>query len=473
MLSRDVLRWRKRSIIASMIGSIVVLMLFFRGLKDDYGSYTTLNYFRSHPHNITLDLSYLQNYNITSKFTYARRSIKIKHFEGERPILTTINETLFPHPLTLENADLSAQEITEFPPLTLHVPSSPKVDTSIMAFGIATNIPRLNASIPQLSHWLSNTSSLLTVVSPPHDDTLSLQSIIQESPISINLTITTSKVPFTKAYFSLVKQLYEARTPDTKWLVLIDDDTFIPSLPHLISHLTKLYDSSKPQLIAAMSDDLDQIRMYGLIPFGGGGIFMSVPLAARLSSPEIYDKCIASPKDQGDQIFNDCINTYTDVKPIFDHGLNQMDINGSPDGYFESGRRMLTVHHWKSWFYVDVPLAARVSEVTGDEGVFMRWKFQGGVVLSNGFSVAEHGEGIEEVDLWKVERTWGGSDARWLHHVGPLREKLGEDKKRSFKLVDAEMVVESGQRGLRQVYLHKATEGGDGVDGVLELLWLS
>lgn len=196
---------------------------------------------------------------------------------------------------------------------------------------------------------------------------------------------------------------------------------------------------------------------------------MSLPLAALLASPEVYDECIASSKDQGDQIFNDCINTYTDVKPNFDHGLNQMDINGSPDGYFESGRRMLTVHHWKSWFHVDVPTSGVVSRATGDESVFMRWKFDGGMVLSNGFSIVEYIGGLEEVDLWKVEKTWEGKDHRWLHHIGPLREKLGEDRKKSFWLVEAQVM---DGVGVRQVYLHKATDGENGVDGVLELVWL-
>ena len=199
---------------------------------------------------------------------------------------------------------------------------------------------------------------------------------------------------------------------------------------------------------------------------------MSLPLAERLASPEVYDKCMTSSRNQGDGIFSDCVNTYTNVKPIFDHGLNQMDIFGSPDGYFESGRRMLTLHHWKSWFHVDVPLAAKVATVVGDEGVFMRWVFDEGVVLSNGYSIVEYGDGISDVDLSKVERTWDGTDDRWLHHVGPLRSKLGNEKKRSFRLINADMVVERGQRAFRQTYLHKATDGENGIDGVLELLWL-
>jgi hypothetical protein len=454
-----------------MIASFTASVFFYGTLTtNEYTSYakSSLDYSASKPHNTTLDLSYLSENHISDTFTYARRLIRVKNFDGERPILTIVNETLFPDPLLIQKANLSIQEVTDLPPLTLHVPSTVEVDTSVMSFGIATDIRRLNASIPQLSHWLSNTGCRVQVVAPPTDSTLDVESFIQYQPTNINFTVTISELPFPKAYFSLVKHLYESRTPQTQWLVLIDDDTFVTSLPFLVSHLSQTYDATKPQLIAATSDDLDQIRAFGLLPFGGGGIFMSLPLAEILASSEVYDKCMDSPQNHGDQLFNDCLNQYTDVKPFFDHGLNQMDITGSPDGYFESGRRMLTVHHWKSWFHVNVPMASKVSEVCGEEGVFMRWGFQDDVVLSNGFSIVEYGDGIAEVELEKVEKTWIGKEDRFLHHIGPMRGALEGEKKRSFRLVEAEVLEE----GVRQVYLHRATDAENGVNGLLELLWL-
>jgi hypothetical protein len=448
-----------------MAASFIAVIFFYNVLNSEgYSSYNKSSPGYLKPYNSTADLSYLSRHNLSPSFTYARRAIRTRHFHGERPNLSTMNETLLPEARTYQSNSLSSQQITDFPVLTLDVPLSPKVDTSIMSFGIATGVDRLEASIPQLSHWLSNTSCPVQVVSPPHESTQRVQSLVHSTPININLTITTSELPFVKAYFSLVKHLYESRKPETQWLVLIDDDTFFPSLQYLVAHLNEMYDATKPQLIAAMSDDLDQIRQYGLIPFGGGGIFMSLQLAKILASPEVYDKCAASPKNQGDQIFNDCLNLYTDVKPIFDHGLNQMDIFESPDGYFESGRRMLTVHHWKSWFHVDVPAGAKVTRVCGDEGLYMRWKFDD-VVLSNGFSVVKY-TNPAEVDLAKVEKTWKGDDGRWMHHIGPLRERLGGDKKKSYKLVETEVLEGFG---VRQIYLHRG--GENGVDGVVELLW--
>ncbi|KAI6715773.1 hypothetical protein JHW43_001720 [Diplocarpon mali] len=52
---------------------------------------------------------------------------------------------------------------------------------------------------------------------------------------AINLKIHIDNKPFAKAYFNLIKTLYDTETQHTKWLVLIDDDTFVPSFSHLVN----------------------------------------------------------------------------------------------------------------------------------------------------------------------------------------------------------------------------------------------
>lgn len=154
--------------------------------------------------------------------------------------------------------------------------------------------------------------------------------------------------------------------------------------------------------------------------------------------------------------------------------LHQMDINGDPSGYFESGRRLLTIHHWKSWFSVNVPMVANVSKACGDECVLQRWQFDDDTVLSNGYSINEYPGGIERegVELGKVEKTWDGELWRYVHKIGPLREPVKEGVKRSLLLVEANVVEGVG---VRQVYVERAklVEGHSvGIDRVVELLWL-
>ncbi|KAF4627146.1 hypothetical protein G7Y89_g11014 [Cudoniella acicularis] len=229
------------------------------------------------------DLTHLERHNLSSQFSYSRRLIKTKHFSGARPELTNLSQTdLFGTPQVFNAEDLQNVKIhNELAPLTLAVPYSPKVDTSIMSFGIATTADRIPDAIPNLLHWLPRTESSLHILVPPDQKISSLQQQMRD--LQIKTTIKSTPHPFAKAYFSLIKELYDARTPKTKWLVLIDDDTFAPSLPALVSHLNQAYDANEQLILAAISDNMQQIHMFGLLPFGGGGIFVSVPLAAKLT----------------------------------------------------------------------------------------------------------------------------------------------------------------------------------------------
>lgn len=440
-----------------------------------------------------LDLSHLSHYVRTASFSYAQRSIKVKHYHGDRPDLTTLHEPLFPPPTLLHKGNFTHIILPDIlPPLELSIPDPPIADTSILTFGAATKVLRLEDAIPQFQHWLTDTSSQLHVLTPAPEEGRKdrgpeLQNAMQD--LGINVTVTPTDAAFPQAYFSLIKHLYDRRTPKTKWIVLIDDDTFIPSLPYLVDHLNKNYDSSKQQIISATSDNLGQIHMFGMLPFGGGGIFISIPLAEHLTKQEIWDDCLRSERTQGDQIVNECLNEHSQVRPIWDERLNQMDIHDDASGYFESGRRMLTVHHWRSWFDVNVAAAANVSRVTGNEGIFQRWSFdsdassnEGGmVVLSNGYSITEYPEGISGEDLAKVELTWDkGMEERWrwVHKIGPLRDKLKPELKRQARLVGASVIEGVG---VRQTYI----EYGEGammgkvtkrkeerIDRVVELVWL-
>jgi len=425
--------------------------------------------------NQSLDLTHLKKLDLTPNFSYSRRTIKTEFFDGKREEITTINATLFPTEHTLDREELGNTTIVVPPPLTLRAPYSPKVDTSIISFGVSTSAERLPSAFPNFKHWLSNTSSTLHVALSGLDNDDQLQDLqAQLDDLSINGTIKPTTLPGSKAYFSLIKEQYDSRTPDTQWIVLIDDDTFMPSLPTLIKHLNTTYDSTQEMLISAASDSIDQIHTFGLLPFGGGGIFISVPLAAFLVQPEIWESCMNSSTREGDQIVNECLYAHSPVRPTFDQGLNQMDISGGfhePAGYFESGRQMLSIHHWRTWYHVDMPAVGSVSKACGFEGVLMRWKFAGDVVLSNGYSITEYPQGITDSELAAVEKTWEGKKERFIHRIGPLREKLDRDRKITYGMVGTNVTEE----GMRQTYVERAEEVNDekvGEDKVVELVWL-
>lgn len=432
----------------------------------------------------TQDLSHLGQHVHTEEFIYHQRTIKTIYYEGDRPSLTRINEPLLGPPCTLHKSNLTNIFIESPELLTLRVPRSPKVDTSTMSFGMSTRIHRLHDTIPQLAHWLPHSGAQLHIIAPPHEDDRKMELEIRN--LGIDATITTAVAPSPKAYFSILKKLYDTRTPKTKWLVLLDDDTFVTSLPYLISHFDKMYDARKERLVGALSDNIGQIQSFGLLPFGGGGVFISVPLAEKLTVDGTWEECMASGENTGDGMVSNCLNAFSTVRPTFDEGLNQMDIVGDPSGYFESGRRMLTIHHWKSWFDVNVPMVANVSKACGDECVLQRWQFDDNLVLSNGYSINEYPRGIDgiegegvtrKIELEKVEKTWDGQMWEYIHKIGPLREKLEEEEKRTLFLVDASVVdgVNGLAVGVRQTYVENAKRVDGikvGVDRVVQLFWL-
>jgi hypothetical protein len=159
-----------------------------------------------------------------------------------------------------------------------------------------------------------------------------------------------------------------------------------------------------------------------------------------------------------------------------------------------------------------------VSRVSGDESILMRFLFSSSnTVLSNGYSIVTYPRGFSnrpssgtsnntspkakkdssiiseseaesqaneeneqgtnyeedqekkwEIDLSKVERTWDGSNDRWIHKF-PLREKVERDKKISYKLVETEVL---DGVGVRQVYIDRAALAGSVTDAVAVLIWL-
>ncbi|KAK0100485.1 hypothetical protein ONS95_008434 [Cadophora gregata] len=490
----DLARQRQRCLLVSLSLTLLIIIwstLIFPSQTTRSIKHTALPYAKSLLSNdkahdailSTQDLSHIARHVGTPTFQYAQRRIRTYYLSAdkERPTLTYIDQPLLPDFQLLAKDNLTQIECSKMPPLTLSVALSPEVDTSILSFGISTKLTRLKLALSQLKHWLPHSNAQLHVSVPPEPSPSSSHTFQEIESVyrtaAINLTLHIADAPFAKSYFNLIKTLYEARTPYTQWLVLIDDDTFIPSLPYLVHHLSTHYNADSEILIAALSDSLAQIREHGPLPFGGGGIFISVPLAASLVRPEIWEACLNIPNDQGDQAVNECLNAHSSVRPTFDYELNQMDIKGDASGYFESGRRMLTIHHWRSWYDVDVPLASNVSKACGFECVFQRWAFEDDFVLSNGFSVVEYTKGIKEggVRLEEIEKTWDGEAWNFVHHGGPLREPMEKGDKSSARLVEASVV---DGVGVRQIYVERVNSGENvervvgNVDRVVELLWL-
>ncbi|OWP06921.1 hypothetical protein B2J93_9519 [Marssonina coronariae] len=226
-----------------------------------------------------------------------------------------------------------------------------------MAFGVSTKLACLSQSLSRFQHWLPSTSSQLHVsIRGSNWPSISSECLDVETSYrqaAINLKIHIDNKPFAKAYFNLIKTLYDTETQHTKWLVLIDDDTFVPSFSHLVNTWRAIM--TRPE------------RSY-------------------------------NGKTEGDQIVYDCLKGHSAIRPAFDRGLQQMGPRGDDSGYLESGRRMLTIHHWKSWYNFDIPTAATVTRACG---------------------VVKYPHGLEGLPLDEVERAWEGDSKLFIGHISP------------------------------------------------------
>ncbi|KAL1860261.1 hypothetical protein Daus18300_009315 [Diaporthe australafricana] len=272
----------------------------------------------------------------------------------------------------------------------------------------------------------------------------------------------------------------------THWLAILDDDTFLPAVEPLSAALAA-YDHAAPAYLGDLSESFAATR-FGMAAFGGAGIFLSVPLAEELE-PHL-EGCLSGRG--GDMQLMECVHDHTHARLERVKGLQQQDMHGNMDGFFESGWRFLTLHHWKSWYEKPVLDLARVALICG--GCFLqRWRFpdfdsvprngtedgagdsedgldvsKAEVVFTNGYSISRYPNGAPRLD--QMEGTWEGAetkDYRWS--LGPIRPKLDKEDKMTWNLV--ETVTDEKTGGMTQIYVFKDDAGKDPVDEVIELVW--
>lgn len=422
------------------------------------------------------DVGWLANLDIQYPIEYAERKIVIQPKPGlERKSLTKIDETLFPQSRELVASQESRLELRDCkPPIVLDVPVFPTspVNGSTMVFGMATTLGRLDDSRHHIARWLAHTGAKLFVViikpdkeSAPSDEQVSIkQGVMRDQGMDVTLVRPLSKGElYTESYFSLVKVMYSHRTEESSWFVLMDDDTFFPSMQALLAMLDK-YHPDQQHWIGSVSEIWWSVSRYGMMAFGGAGIFLSRGLAAVLD--EEYDTCTTEMHGAagGDERVMRCIYGHTETKLTNEPALHQMDIFGDLSGVYESGRFPLSLHHWKGGDY-PVDLMSLVSDVCGD-CFLQRWQFGKDTVLSNGFSIAQYPEGehANGLDFRKAEETWDShtveasvNPGTW-HSMSPSRPRLNLDKQKiQYRLLESAIV----DGGVRQTYIHRGKKDGD------------
>ena len=446
---------------------------------------------------------WLADLNVGFPFKYARRDIVVRpRPDIERASVTHVDGSLFPDleavgPQTDPNLTLADC----LGPLVLDVPAWPTnyPNASHLLFGVTTSLDRLTDSLPYFQRWLAHTNArLIAIVTGPEDSLPDGQQMseLETRMRALGMAATLvkpskGKIHLAQRYFSLIKVLHSYMDPSIRWAVLIDDDTFFPSMNSLISTLAQ-FDPGQPYYLGALSEEWWSVGLYSLMGFGGAGIFLSLPLLELLNSH--HAECMKeSSASAGDMRVYECVRWYTDTKLTHVNGLYQVDLHGDRSGLFESGREILSLHHWKegwwdesnlghdrsgheTWFPMDaMQLVADIC----DSCFLQRWQFGKDTVLANGYSISLYPTGAllnfgKHQGLEKVELTWltpanveGSYNQGFDHYVGPTRPALKlEEEKVQYRFLDAV----PANRGVRQFYHHFGLNGD--LDTVIELFWI-
>ncbi|KAL9085324.1 MAG: hypothetical protein Q9159_004773 [Coniocarpon cinnabarinum] len=431
-------------------------------------------------------------------FKFTRKHIRVR--QGARPDNRSLPalDTAF-DPYFVATADLSQasmfetlRQLGEPQTLNLELPSPQYREHPVrLMFALATDVQHLSDNLEHMQFWMRQKGVSIFALVPPDERALELQAAWQK--FGVDITIEQLDVSFFDGLLALIPKMHALAESKYKgnieWFTILDDDTFIPSVSRFASTLAA-YDHERPFYIGGMSEPKADLSGIGYFAYGGAGMVFSKGLVEELS-PQMPE-CIktASVEWGGDGRLAECVTRYTQTRLTYLRDLHQMDIVGDQSGIYESGFKPLTLHHWRGWTNTSVPMpkVAQVAALTGGRGLFQRFRFSDGYVLTNGFSLVKYqalaeqstnpeaggtvaaSENTGAIDFTKTEFTWAnGQMWEFDHSLGPFRPKHLPAEKKSWYFVDSIAEGQEGAGPVRQLYLAKGEKHQ--LPEAVELIW--
>lgn len=453
------------------------------------------------------DLSWVKQVLKTNKIgpeiEYAARTIRWVPDAPTRKPITHVNQNLLPN--SFKNITISSY--SKFPAghlLDLHVKQSPRpdqIDASSLIFGVSTTYSRFTSEhtspIKEWERWLtdghgrSNGASLVLALFNTSQAELDAAGSKLAS-VGINATVLPSNIELDMPgrYVDLVSMLYNHHERDSKkYFALVDDDTFFPYMGELLRTLER-FDPTKPFYIGTFTERTDwMIGNKAPFAYGGGGIFLTAPIAQKLTQlpclEQTEEGLYKLGGDQGDRLLYNCIHEFTDVTLTYLPDLHQEDQFGDASGFYESGQRPLSLHHYKSWHDLHPERMHVVADACGEDCVLQRFQFEDDFIISNGYSVAHYPAGID-FDPLQVEGTFNYGDDTdpefgevvFSYAFGQLRKSLNKTgRKLQWGILAAR---KEGDGRVKQIYLKRRgddrwrREGEEGPerDSIVVLTWI-
>lgn len=444
-----------------------------------------------------------RRYDIEDQFDYFSRIVSFRRSHGlERKSITIIPQAL--SGLDSITADISKQDYGDTAvkdcsePLQVDVTASglaSTVEASEFMFGVSTTYKRLTESRVEMvgdwQYWLTNGDGVsngaklfLLLLDASNDELREARTLLQAAGIDAHVDRSSDR-DMPVRYINLVPYLYRHKdSSHRKWLVLCDDDTFFPSM-HGLAQTLDSFDHSRELYIGTLSEDVGAVERHGSQAFGGAGVFLSMPMAKKIT--ESISSCTSAKKLdeagwQGDKLLRNCIYENSNTRLGLLPSLWQLDFRGDASGFYEWGHKPLSLHHYRGggWHKARPLQFSKIAYSCGEDCILQRFQTADNFIIS-GHSIAYYPTGVT-FDTTQVERTF---EALWEKGwnfdfvFGPQRPSLsGSGQKISWEIQGSEVLSDGS---VLQTYLRKKDslrwEGagkkqmGDR-DSVIELIWV-
>ncbi|KAH7027160.1 uncharacterized protein B0I36DRAFT_350730 [Microdochium trichocladiopsis] len=162
---------------------------------------------------------------------------------------------------------------------------------------MATSLVRLSQSIDPIAHWASDRGTLLVVVIEDyigHEDEVA-DLLAQFHSLKVNAIFVpplASNHSMSQSHFAVLSKMLAESGLETKWFALLDDDTFFPHLEPLSTALSSLDYENKDLYVGGLTEDWGSLTRFGLMAYGGAGVYLSAHLARKIGNLDQLLQCI-------------------------------------------------------------------------------------------------------------------------------------------------------------------------------------
>lgn len=463
----------------------------------------------THEMSCGVDMAHLaevkERYGLDSKFQYMKRYVRFTRTEGlARKSMTKLSQNLLPNKFkTVEmGRSYGVEACTD--PLEVEVPKSglpATVNASDFMFGVSTTYARfMNPDTTPINEWIfwltdshghTNGGKLLLMLLDATDEELQeVANLLGDVGIDVDVYHSDSAVQMAVRYITLVPTLYtHIDAKHKKWLVTCDDDTFFANMHGMIEKF-QTFDHTMPMYVGTLSEDVGALERHGSQAFGGAGVFLSLPMAEKIT--DMFEYCKSDEKilesdsgwgPQGDILLRKCIyeNTETRLTNVWD--LWQLDFFGHPSGFYEWGIKPFSLHHYRGggWHTARPGQMTKIAHTCGEDCSMLRFQTADDFILS-GYSVAHYPEGIT-FDTAQIEATlyaapenkgWNldymfGSQRPSLLKTG---RKIAWEMQESDVRADGSVLQTYTRKKNDERWVNPDQTPMSNIDGVIELIWV-